>query len=583
MSPPVPDRTHRPWLQSYEGGVAPNLRYPQQPLHAFLSQTAARYPDHACLIFHGERTYRETEEDANRLARRLIDAGVRKGDRVAIMLPNLPQCVIAYYGVLKTGAVAVQVNPLYVERELEEQLKDAGAETLIALDLFYPRIKNVIERTPLKRVLLTGVQDLLPWVLRMLYPIKARREGNWIHVEMRPPFHRFMDWLQHPDASDPRVPVVPDDLALLQYTGGTTGTPKGVMLTHRNLVVNAWQCRQWMPSLREAGEVFLAAIPFFHVYGMTTCMNLGIIVAASLVLVPRFSTAEVLKLIRRYQATIFPGVQAMYVAINNYKGVNPRDLSSVRICISGAGPLHAEVQDRFESLTGGKLVEGYGLTEAAPVTHANPIFGRRKKGSIGLPFPDTDAKIVDLETGQKDLPSGEVGELVIRGPQVMRGYWNKPEETANVLKEGWLCTGDIARMDEEGFFFIVDRKKDMIKTRGENVYPRDVEEALYRHPKVQDAVVVGVPEQFSVEIIKAYVVLKAGMEATEEEILSFCRQHLARFKVPKVIEFRKELPKTMVGKVLRRVLLEEELKKQVEPKASNKVEPKASNKKVETP
>jgi long-chain acyl-CoA synthetase len=294
---------------------------------------------------------------------------------------------------------------------------------------------------------------------------------------------------------------------------------------------------------------------------MSTCMNLGITIGAELVLLPKFKTEEVLSAIEKTKATIFMGVQAMYVAINNYPHVKRYDLSSIRTCISGAGPLHSEVQERFETLTGGKLVEGYGLSEAAPVTHCNPIYGRRKKGSIGLPFPDTDARIMDLETGRSELPVGEVGELAVRGPQVMQGYWKKPDETAGVLRDGWLYTGDMAKMDSDGYFYIVDRKKDMIKTRGENVYPREVEEVLYRHPKIKEAVVVGVPEEFSVEAIKAYVVLKEAETATASEIIEFCKKELARFKVPKQVEFRKELPKTMIGKVLRRVLLEEELQR----------------------
>jgi long-chain acyl-CoA synthetase len=359
----------------------------------------------------------------------------------------------------------------------------------------------------------------------------------------------------------PDVTVEPHDLALLQYTGGTTGVPKGVMLTHQNLVANTLQCRNWMPSLRDGAEVFMGVIPFFHVYGMTACMNLSIATGGMIVLLPRFATKDVLKAIVSHRVTIFMGVQAMYVAINNFQDVARYDLSSIRICISGAGPLHAEVQERFEALTGGKVVEGFGLSEASPVTHVNPIFGTRKKGTIGLPLSDTDAKLVDLETGERDVPIGQPGELVVKGPQVMKGYWKHPDETAAVLDEGWLRTGDVATMDADGYFAIVDRKKDMIKTKGENVYPREVEEALFRHPKIKDAVVVGIPEAFSGEVIKAYVVLKDGETASEQEILDFCVRELAKFKVPKTVEFRPDLPKTMVGKVLRRVLLDEEMKK----------------------
>jgi long-chain acyl-CoA synthetase len=552
----------KPWLRSYEGGVGDSLKYPEQPLFQFLINSAKQFPDHPALTFYGkEMLYRELDDLTNRFANALRQFGIQKGDRVAIMLPNTPQGVIGFYGALKAGAIVVQVNPLYVERELEFQLADSGAKILLALDIFYPKIKNVVAKTSLNQVILTNVRDYLPFLLWLLYPLKAKREGQWVKVEKTPPIYDLMDLLKRSDAAPSRVDGHPDDTALFQYTGGTTGQPKGAMLTHRNLVCNAIQAATWT-RMREKSEIVLSVIPFFHSYGLTACLNSTIYRAGTLILLPRFQTQDVLKCIQKYRPTLFPGIQAMYVAINNFPGVERYDLSSVRACISGAGPLHLEVQERFEALTGGKIVEGYGLTEASPVTHANPVHGKRKKGSIGLPFPDTDAKIVDLETGQQELPVGEVGELAVRGPQVMKGYWNRSdEENRKMLRNGWLYTGDIARMDEEGFFYIVDRKKDMIKTKGENVYPREVEEVLFRHPKVKDAVVVGLPESFSVEVIKAYVVLKEGQEATEEEIIDFCRHEMAKFKVPKYVEFRRELPKTIVGKVLRRVLLDEEMKK----------------------
>ncbi|HXN07192.1 MAG TPA: long-chain fatty acid--CoA ligase, partial [Nitrospiria bacterium] len=474
---------------------------------------------------------------------------------------NVPHCVIAYYAVLKIGAIAVNTNPLYVERELEYQLVDSGSEVMIALDLFYPRINAVYSKTRLKAVILCKVTDFLPPLLKLLYPIKAWKEGQRVTVDWKPHIHDFMALLKSGSSRAIKTDVKPDDIALLQYTGGTTGMAKGVMLTHRNLITNTLQCRTWMPELQEGKETFLAAIPFFHVFGMTACMNLAVYLAGKMVMIPRFKTKDVLKNIQKYRATVFLGVQAMYVAVNHFPGVEKWDISSVKVCISGGGPLHVEVQERFESLTGGKVVEGYGLTESSPVTHCNPINGLRKKGTIGLPLPLTDARVVDLETGDKELALGEIGELVVSGPQVMKGYWNHPEETAQTIRNGWLHTGDMARMDDQGFFYIVDRKKDMIKSVGENVYPREVEEVLFLHPKIKDAVVVGLPDQFSVEVIKAYLVLNEGETATEEEIITFCRQHLAKFKVPRFVEFRNDLPKTIVGKVLRRILLEEELQK----------------------
>ena len=555
----------KPWLRFYETGVGASLRYPEQPLYQFLTDSASRYPRQTALLFYGrEIPYQELDDLSNRFANALRQFGIQKGDRVAIMLPNSPQGVIGFYGALKTGAIVVQFNPLYVEREIEFQLIDSGAKTMLALDLFYPKIRNVMGKTPLKQIFLTGIGDYLPSLLRLLYPLKAKREGQWIKVDKKPPLYDFVGLLKKADPKPFTPDFKPDDTALFQYTGGTTGQPKGAMLTHRNLVCNAIQAATWT-GMREKSEVVLSVIPFFHSYGLTACLNSTIYRAGTLVLLPRFQTQDVLKSIQKYRPTLFPGIQAMYVAINNFPRVDRYDLSSIRACISGAGPLHLEVQERFESLTGGKIVEGYGLTEASPVTHANPVHGKRKKGSIGLPFPDTDAKVVDLETGERELPVGETGELAIRGPQVMKGYWNRSEkENREMLRDGWLYTGDITRMDEDGFFYIVDRKKDMIKTRGENVYPREVEEVLYRHPKVKEAVVAGIPESFSVEVIKAYVVLKEGEQATEEEIQEFCRRELARFKVPKYVEFRKDLPKTIVGKVLRRILVEEEKKKKAD-------------------
>ncbi|MFZ5876677.1 MAG: long-chain-fatty-acid--CoA ligase [Nitrospirota bacterium] len=550
------------WVNSYEPGISPALRYPAVPLHQLLAATAAKYPENPALDFYGRRvTYRELDRAANRFANALAGLGVRKGDRVAVMLPNAPQAVIAYYGALKLGAVVVEVNPLYVEREIEQQVRDAEARVLVALDLFYPRIEPIRARAGLEAVIITSVRDALPWHLALLYPIKAWREGTRVSVPNTPPVYEYRSLVAAASETAPAVEVAPDDLALLQYTGGTTGIPKGVMLTHRNLVANTLQCRAWMPSLRDGAEVFLGVVPFFHVYGMTACMNLAIYTGGLIVLLPRFGTKDVLRAIVKSRATIFMGVQAMYVAINNFPDVRRYDLSTIRICISGAGPLHVEVQERFEALTGGKVVEGFGLSEASPVTHVNPIFGRRIKGTIGLPLPDTEAKVMDVESGTREMPLGEAGELVIRGPQVMKGYWRRADETAGVLRNGWLHTGDIATVDADGYFTIVDRKKDMIKTKGENVYPRDIEEVLFRHPKIKDAVVVGVPEEFMGEMIKAYVVLRDGETATENEIVEYCGRELAKFKVPKAVEFRQELPRTIVGKVLRRVLLDEELKK----------------------
>jgi long-chain acyl-CoA synthetase len=555
--------TEHPWIKFYEAGVPPTLTYPDITLGTVLHQTALKFPDHAALLFYGKKiVYSELDALANRFARALAGLGVRKGDRVALMLPNTPQMVIAYYGALRLGAVAVPTNPLYHEHELEVQLKDSGAETLVAVDLFHPVISPVLPRTSVRHLILCGIKDFLPFPLNVLYPLKARIDKQWVSVQRVPPVYDFMDLIRDEPAAAVDAAVSPDDTALLQYTGGTTGVPKGAVLTHRNLVVNAVQSRAWLTLRNEGEAVILGVIPFFHVYGMTTAMNLGILIGAELLLLPKFHTKEVIQFIQKFKAEIFPGIQAMYLAIGNYPKIRKYDLTSLKVAISGAGPLMHEVQERFEHLTKARIIEGYGLSEASPVTHANPIFGKRKIGSIGLPWPDTESRIVDIETGEETLPVGEAGELVIRGPQVMKEYWNRPEETAYALRGGWLHTGDIATMDEDGYFFIVDRIKDMIKTVGENVYPREVEEMLFTHPKVKEAVVVGIPQEFLGEEIKAYIVLKEGETATAEEIIQFCRQQLSKFKVPKEVEFRDQLPKTLVGKVLRRVLRDEEIKKQ---------------------
>ena len=555
----------RVWTAHYDSDVPLTLSYPDFVVPDLLIAAAKDYPSRPALRYYGATvSYAELDGLSTRFAHALTHVREGAGGVVGVMLPNLPQTVIAYFGSLKAGASVTPINPLYVEQEIAHQAADAGCDTIIALPQFYARIAPLVGRTCLKRVILTGPEEYLPWFKRLLYPWVKRKERQRDRVPDSAAAIRWRALMEH--ASEKQtIHVSPDDVALLQYTGGTTGIPKGVMLTHRNLVANTLQCRHWMPSLRSGEEKFLAVLPFFHVYGMSACQNLSVSVAGCLTLLPRFQVSEVLKTVEQDQITVFPGIPAMYSAINNYQHLEGHNLRSIRLCISGAGPLHPNVQRRFETLTGARLVEGYGLTEASPVTHVNPIHpveDQRRRRSIGLPLADTDVAIRDVETGQRDLPAGEVGELVIRGPQVMQGYWNRPEETQQVLRDGWLYTGDMARMDSDGFFYIEDRKKDMIKSGGENVYPREVEEVLCRHPKVKEAVVVGIPLGLRGELIKAYIVLAEGEQASAAELLDHCRKELAKFKIPKKIEFRPALPKTIVGKVLRRVLLEEELRKQ---------------------
>jgi len=541
----------KPWLKAYPPQVPPQLVYEDRALYDLLVRAAQRHGDATATVFYGARlTYRQLHEQARRVASGLIRLGVRKGDRVAVMLPNCPQAVIAYYGALMAGAVVVMVNPLYMPRELRHQVDDSGARVMIAIDLAYPKVNQL----NLEHVVYTGMQDYMPAPVRWIAPLKLKPP----RIAYRKGVLPWASLVGAEPIAEP-VPVNPaDDLALLQYTGATTGLPKGCMLTHRNLVANVLQTEAWLYRARRGPAlVTLAALPFFHVYGMTTLMNFTIHVGGTMVLQPKFEAREAVKLIQKYRPSIFPGAPTMYVALNNLPDVQKYRLDSIEACISGAAPLPVEVQAEFERLTGGRLVEGYGLTEASPVTHANPIWDRRKEGSIGLPWPDTECRIVDPETGE-DVPVGEVGELLVRGPQVMKGYWNLPEATAETLRDGWLHTGDMARMDEEGYFYIVDRKKDLIIAGGFNIYPREVEEVLYLHRGVKEAAVVGVPDPYRGETVKAFIVPREGVTLDPEEIKQFCRQHLAAYKIPRIIEFRDELPKSLVGKVLRRALLEEE-------------------------
>lgn len=565
-----------PWVAHYDKGVAATIDLPAIPLPALLAEASSRCGARDALIFYGRRTtYLQLELAADRLARALMRLGIRPGDRVAICLPNVPQFPIAFFGVLKAGAVAVPTNPLYTAHEMRHQLVDSGAKAIIILGSLYHTLHEVRGETSIEQVILTDIPSALPFPLSALYPLKEARErkgkpafdfsilkGDPQVVHMEHLLAR--DHSKHGGYELIELPPLarPDDVAILQYTGGTTGLSKGAMLTHRNLVANAIQCAVWTGLERFSPHTTLAAAPFFHVYGLTVGLNLSIYNGSSMVLMPRFIPHDVLKAIETYRPDVFPGIPTMYQAISREIEKHGRgDIRSVKVCLSGAAPLLQEVQARFEKLSGASLVEGYGLTEASPVTHSNPLWGDRRLGTIGLPFPSTEARIVGPQSWDA-LPVGERGELAVRGPQVMLGYWNRPEETAKVLKDGWLRTGDIAIMNAEGYFTIVDRAKDLIIAGGYNIYPREVEEVLARHPAVQDCVVIGVPDEYRGETVRAYVVLKEGMTATADEIIAFCQQDLAIYKVPKQVMFRAELPKTLVGKVLRRKLREEALAEQ---------------------
>jgi long-chain acyl-CoA synthetase len=548
----------RPWLAHYDAGVPETVEIPQLPVDGLLRATAERMADRTALIFFGARTsFAELDRAADRFAHVLRSMGVQKGDRVSLHLPTSPAFVIAFMGAMRAGALAVPMNPLYVERELGILLGETTPSVSVTIDLLVPRLRNVeAEAGPGRpgRLVVTGIQDSLPIPIRWLYPLKARREGRWNpqpHSEATPNLFRL---LREAPAERFESAATPEDGAVLQPTGGTTGTPKAALLTHRNLVANAVQTAAWFPDTA-GGEppTILCPLPLFHIYGLTVDMNYAMLTGGTLLLLPRFDPEQVLKAAAKYRPRLFPGAPVMYETLAHHPNVTKYDLSSIEACISGAAPLPPGVQNDFEAITHGKVCEGYGLTEASPVTHCNPINSGRRNGTIGLPFPSTDARIVDPKTGAP-LPVGSVGELEISGPQVMSGYWHRPEESADVLHDGWLRTGDIARQDADGFFTIVDRAKDLIIVGGINVYPREVEEVLQSHPAVADAAVIGMAHEHYGEVPCAFVVLAEGATATEEELFAYCHKNLARYKVPLAIRFRPRLPKTMIGKVLRKDL-----------------------------
>ncbi|KYK36485.1 MAG: long-chain fatty acid--CoA ligase [Theionarchaea archaeon DG-70-1] len=550
------------WLKNYPEEVPESVEYPEVPMHYYLDEAASEYPDKVSMIFVDKKiTYKQFREDVLRLAQALLDLGIKKGDRVSVFMPNCPQAVISYFAVLKIGGIVVESNPIYVERELEYQLTDAGVETVVTLDMkmLYPKVKAVRDKTEVKTVIVSSLKEYLPFPKNVLYPVAKRKDV--VKVEREKGVYFFKELLQKYPPEEVQAEVNPDDCAVLLYTGGTTGVPKGVMLTHKNLVSNCVQGIKWLYEAEYANEVVMAALPVFHSFGHTCCMNFSVYAACTLILIPDpRNTKDILRNVENHKATMVPGVPAMYVNMLNYPRMKDYDLSSVKYCFSGAAPMPVEVLEEFERVTGGLILEGFGMTETSPVTHINPMVGERKVGSIGMPIPDTLAKVVDVETGEIELAAGEVGELIVKGPQVMKGYWNSPQETGEVLKNGWMYTGDLATMDEDGFFFIVGRKKDMIISSGFNVYPREIEEVLFEHPAVKEASVIGVPHKKRGETVKAFIVLREGEIATAEEIRQFCKKNLAAYKVPTFVEFRKKLPKTMVGKVLRRELREEEKK-----------------------
>lgn len=554
----------KPWLKHYDPGVPAQLEYPDIALFRFLDEAAARFPERPCTIFEDQIIrYREMKEATERLAASLRRLGVQKGERVGLIMPNIPQFVLAYYAVLRAGGIVVAMNPHYKERELLFHLSDSGAQMVIALEEDRTLLESIQPQTQVSRLIFSRVED----AARLTPAGSGSDRASSPDAAAIPTANtlQLLDLIQTP-AGDTSIEntISGEDEAIFQYSGGTTGTPKAAIGLHRNLVANTIQFRRWLSGVQEGEEVVLAAIPLFHVYGMVIAMSMGVALGASLVLIPDArNTQNVLRNIDVYQATLFPGVPNLYLAINRHPEVlaGKYRLQSIKACISGSAPLLREIKAQFEALTGGKLLEGYGLSEAPTATHCNPMLGENRSGSIGLPLPDVEARIVDLEEGKKELAPGEAGELIIRGPQVMKGYHNQPEETQKTLRDGWLYTGDIARMDEDGYFYIVDRKKDLIKIGGLQVWPREVEEVIAAHPQVAEVGVAGVPHSTRGEMVKAWVVLKPAAQLTAEEIKAWCRRHLANYKAPSEVEFCEGLPRTTVGKVLCRVLVQQHLER----------------------
>ena len=556
------------WHQHYDPGVPFSLEYPDLALGDLLSKAAVKYAELPAIRFMGsEMDYRQLDNTSGRFAAALQGLGVDKGDRVSVFMANCPQTVIAYEAIWRIGAVAVPSNPLYTAAEFAHQTSDAGSKVVVCLSMMYDRVLKALPKTALEHIVVTNIKEYFPPALRVLFTLlKEKSGGHRVNLSDEPRAVWMRDLIKAAPAAPEPVEVRTQDLAVLMYTGGTTGVPKGVKLSHHNLVANCRQLQAVSPGLREGDEIMVSALPLTHSYAMTVCMNHSIDRGYLQVIVPDARDIKgLLATIHKERATLLPGVPALYSALGNHPGVikGKYDLTSIAQCVSGAAGLPPEVQRKFEELTGGKVVEGYGLSEASPVTHVNPLGGGRN-GTIGVPMPDTESVIVDEVSETIVVGPGERGVLCVRGPQVMSGYWNQPEETAGTLRvheDGhiWLHTGDVAVMGEDGFFTIVDRKKDMILAAGGlNVYPREIEDVLYEHPAVLEAGVIGVPIGSTDQRAKAFVVVDPEMPAEADELIDFCRERLARFKVPKQVEFRDELPKTFVGKILRRELAEEE-------------------------
>jgi long-chain acyl-CoA synthetase len=554
----------KPWLKFYDKETKASLKYENITLPEYLNISSGKFPDRIALNFQGYSiTFKELNKMVNSFAACLLGFGIGKGDSVAVLLPNLIQCVVAYFAVLRINAIAVMNNPLYSDRELEYQFNNSGSKALITIDLLGNRMIDLRPKTKIKQIIIASIGDYLPFPKSLLFPLIAKKRKLAADVKPADNIYKWKELIaKYPAQSLPVIDININSTAMYQYTGGTTGVTKAAILSHRNISKHVQQLGEWFKTLVNNHETMLSALPFFHVFGLATAMNLSIYAGWSNILIPKPQPESLLEAITKFKPTITPLVPTMFIGLLEHPDITKVDLSSIKLCVSGSAPVPVEVIKEFEAKTGAVIVEGFGLTEASPVTHVNPYHGIRKVGSIGLPISDTECRIVDLDKGTKDMPFGETGELLIRGPQVMKSYLKKPEETKYAIrKDGWLFTGDIAKMDEQGYFYIVDRKKDIILSGGYNVYPRDIEEVLFENPKVVEACAIGLPHQKRGEQVKVFIVLKEGQTATEKEIIDYCRGKMAAYKLPTMVEFRKELPKSNVGKVLRKELRTEEFAK----------------------
>jgi len=579
----------QPWKKHYSAHIPSKMDFKELFLPDYLQKSVQNFPDKAALIFQGYIvTYKELQDMVDRFAACLKSFGIQKGDSVAILLPNTIQCVVCYYATIKLGGIVVMNNPLYADPELEHQFNDSGAKVLVTLDLMANRMIDLRPKTNVTQIVYTSLADYMPFTKSLVLRTagKTRKISDCLpdipfinkipvlgsmkrminelqkltaDVKTAPDVYNWKELLANFEPDSSRAQLNFDDVVMYQYTGGTTGVSKGVMLTHGNMSKQLQQADIWFPELEDGKEVVLGALPFFHVFGLTTVMNFSIYKGWTNILVPKPQADQLLEIIHNYRPTFTPLVPTMFINMLNHPDIKTTDMTSIKACFSGSAPLAVDIIHEFEKMTGAVIIEGFGMTESSPVTHMNPFDGIRKVGSVGIPVPETECRIVDLETGENDIPVGQPGELIVKGPQVMKGYKNRPDETKLTLRDGWLYTGDIATMDEDGYFYIVDRKKDMIISGGFNVYPRDIDEVIYEHPKVQEACSIGIPHSTRGEAVKVFIVLKESETATENEIIDFCKSRLAKYKWPVEIEFRKELPKTNVGKILRKDLRKQEI------------------------